>query len=104
MDEELDRALGYQEESCTITHETHQAACATDAPDQGTRNKTLDDLAGCSLRIKQDRRNGHAGIYLGFERRGRLNFRGANDPAVIAAEGRWISYQEFCSQPPNGPA
>jgi hypothetical protein len=90
MDEKLDRALGYQEESCTITHETHQAACATDAPDQ-TRDKPPDDVAGCSLRIKQDRRNGHAGIYHGFERRGRLNSRGANDAAVIAAEGRRIS-------------
>ena len=104
MDEKLDRALGYQEESCTITHETHQAACATDAPDQGTRDKTLDDVAGCSLRIKQDRRNGHAGIYLGFERRCRLNSRGAIDAAVIAGEGQRISYQYFCSQLPNGPA
>jgi hypothetical protein len=90
MDEELDRTLGYQEASCTITDEARQAACATDAPYQGTRDKTLDDVAGCSLRIRQDRRDGHAGIYLGFERRGRLNSGGANDAAVIAAEGRRI--------------
>jgi hypothetical protein len=31
------------------------------------------DLARCSLRIKPDRRNGHTGVYLGFERRSRLN-------------------------------
>jgi hypothetical protein len=78
MDEELDLTPGYQ--SRTITGEARQAACATDTPDQG-----------CSLRIKQDRRNGHTGIYLGFERRGRLNSRVANDAAVIAAEWRWIS-------------
>jgi hypothetical protein len=34
------------------------------------------DLARCSLRIKQDRRKGQTGIYLGFERRGRLNSSG----------------------------
>ena len=33
------------------------------------------DLAQCSLRIKRDRRGGRTGIYLGFERRGRLNSR-----------------------------
>jgi hypothetical protein len=60
MDEELDLAPGYREESCTITDESRQAACATNTPDQGY-----------ILRIKQDRRNGHTGIYLGFERRGR---------------------------------
>jgi len=32
------------------------------------------DLARCSLRVKRDRRKGHTGIDLGFERRGRLNF------------------------------
>jgi hypothetical protein len=93
MDEELDLAPRHQEGSSTITDETRQAACVNDTPDQGTLDRTLDDAAGCSLRIKKDRRDGHTGIYLGFERRGRLNFRRAIDPAVIAAERRWISGQ-----------
>lgn len=66
MDEELDSAAGYREESCTITDGTRQAACATDTPDQGY-----------TLHVKQDRRVGDTGTYLGFERRGRLNSRGA---------------------------
>jgi hypothetical protein len=76
MDEELDLAPEYQEESRTITDETRQAACATDTPDHGS-----------ILRIKQDRRNGHTGIYPGFERRGRLNPRGAHDAAAVGAKG-----------------
>jgi hypothetical protein len=62
MDEELDLGPGNREESRTITDETIQAGCATDTPGQGY-----------ILRIKQDRREGHNGIYTGFERRGRLN-------------------------------
>jgi hypothetical protein len=75
MDEELDLAPGYRQESCTIIDETHQAACATDTPDQGMPDRIMEDVAGCSLRIKQDRRDGRTGTYLGFERRGRLNSR-----------------------------
>jgi hypothetical protein len=59
MDDELDLAPGYQEESCTITDETRQAACATD-----TRT------TGYTLRIKQDRRNCRTGVHLGFETQG----------------------------------
>jgi hypothetical protein len=73
MDGEVDLAPEYLEESSTITDETRQAACASDTPDQATPDRTLDDAAGCSLRIKKDRRDGHTGIYLGFERRGRLS-------------------------------
>jgi len=51
------------------------------------------DLTGCTLRVKRDRRDGQTGTYLGFERRGRLNSRGAIDAAVIAGEGQRISYQ-----------
>jgi hypothetical protein len=91
MDVELDLAPRCLEESSTIADETRQAACANDTPVQRTPDRTHDDVAGCSLRIKKDRRDGHTGIYLGFERRGRLNSRGANDPVVIAAERRWIS-------------
>ncbi len=60
MDEEVDLAPGHKEASRTITNETPQAVCATDTPDREH-----------SLRIKPDRRNGHTGIYRGFERRGR---------------------------------
>jgi hypothetical protein len=44
------------------------------------------DLAGCSLRIKQDRRDGHTGTYLGFERRGRLNF--SEEQTMPPSDGR----------------
>jgi hypothetical protein len=82
MDEELDLPLGYRVESCTITDGTRQAACPTDTLNQETPDRTLEDLAGCTLRIKQDRRDGHTGIYLGFERRGRLSSRVAQSASL----------------------
>ena len=72
MDEELDLASRCQAESCTITDETRQAAFATDTPHRLTPDRTLDDVVGCSFRIKPDRREGNTEIHLGFERRGRL--------------------------------
>ena len=92
MDEEFDPAPRCQEESCTITDETRQVACATDTPHRWTPDRTLDDVVGCSFRIKPDRRDGNTGMYLGFERRGRLK---SSEPHAMAAVGaveqRWIS-------------
>jgi len=90
MDEELDLS-GYREESCTISDETRQAACATDTLDQGTPDRSLNDVAVCTLRIKQDRRDGHTGIYFGFERRGRLNSQTMRPSAARARHANdWV--------------
>lgn len=74
MDEELDLAPRCQEEPRTMTDQTRQPVCTTDATHQWTPDRTLDDVAGCSFRIKADRRNGTSGMYVGFERRSRRNF------------------------------
>ena len=45
------------------------------------------DLVRCSLRVKQDRRTGNTGTYLGFERRGRLNSSGQTMPPSSLRSG-----------------
>jgi hypothetical protein len=103
MDEEFDRAPRYQEESYTITDETRRVSYATDTPHRGMPDRTLDDVVGCSFRIKPDRRAGNTGIYLGFERRGRLN---SSEPHAMAAVGaveqRPISDHSSKSGQPDG--
>ena len=49
MDEEFDLAPRCQEESCTITDETRQVACATDTPHRWTPDRTLDDVVRMQL-------------------------------------------------------
>ena len=58
------------------------------------------DLTRCTLRIKRDRRHGRTGTYLGFERRGRSDFPGPDDEAVIGLERRWISDRSAERLPP----
>jgi hypothetical protein len=45
------------------------------------------DLVRCSLRVKQDRRTGNTGTYLGFERRGRLKSSGQTMPPSSLRSG-----------------